>query len=191
MIDFDQALAVPDKLTVLWWDDPALSMVCAKVDDNEFGSKLDAFGKQLIATMNASNGIGLAAPQVGVLKRMFVMMYPDHEELETIVVCNPVLRLSGSTVYGQEGCLSVPGVFEQVARAEHVIMEYSDPLGKNYEALIDKLDARVAQHEFDHLNGIMFFDWKDKRPEYGARMSKQVSKHVLRTWEKEKAKRGR
>ena len=82
-------------------------------------------------------------------------------------------------------------MFEQVARAEHVIMEYSDPLGKNYEALIDKLDARVAQHEFDHLNGIMFFDWKDKRPEYGARMSKQVSKHVLRTWEKEKAKRGR
>lgn len=183
--------AEPGRLEVVIWDDPRLSQICDKVEDNEFGPKLESFGRQLVATMNAKNGIGLAAPQVGVLKRMFVMLFPDHEELEAKVICNPVLCLEGAAKQDREGCLSLPGIFEHVSRAERVTMQYQDPLGKNYEMLlITPLDARVAQHEFDHLNGIMFFDYKDKRDVYGARMSKQVGKNVLRMWEKEKKKRG-
>lgn len=171
-------------LDIVLWDDPRLSQVCEKVEDNEFGPELESFGQQLLVTMDEKNGIGLAAPQVGVLKRMFAMAFPDQEDKPAIVVVNPTLDLRGTATREREGCLSLPGIYEQVARAEQVVMRYFDLQGKEQEMEIDKLDARVAQHEFDHLNGIMFFDYKDKRPTYGERMSKQVSKNVLRQWEK-------
>jgi peptide deformylase len=173
-------------LDILIWDDPRLSAVCEPLHDNEFGPQLEAFGRLLVSTMAEGNGIGLACPQVGVLKRMFVMKFPDHETLQPIVVCNPTVDLGGLVTLGREGCLSLPNIYEQVVRAETVTMRYRDPSGKHLETLLDKLDARVAQHEFDHMNGIMFFNYKDKREKYGARMSKQVSKQTLRRWEKEK-----
>jgi peptide deformylase len=186
-------------LKVVLWDDPTLSKVCDKIEDNEFGQKLEAFGEQLLATMTAHDGLGLAAPQVGVAKRMFVMDLPEHKDLGHIVVCNPVLDLRGTLTYAQEGCLSLPGVYEQVSRAEEVWMQYRTPSGEHREALLTHpLEARVAQHETDHTNGIMFFDFKDKRENffdshgrpYGSRMSKQLSKQVLRNWDKERIKRG-
>jgi peptide deformylase len=173
-----------DKLSLRYWDDPVLSKVCDKIEGSEFGPQLEEFSRQLIATMDASNGVGLAAPQVGVTKRLFVMRFPDHKGAPPIAVCNPVLILSGERLPGQEGCLSLPNIFDQVYRAGHVNMTYTTPSGEAVELLLDMWDARVAQHEFDHLNGIMFFDYKDQRPTYGARMSKQVSKNVLRKWEK-------
>ena len=186
-------------LTIKYWDDPVLSKICDKIEDNEFGPKFEEFGWQLIATMTAKNGIGLAAPQVGVTKRMFAMTFPGLLS-SAIVVCNPVIELSGKTVPGREGCLSLPGVYEQVYRAEIVTMQYSDPLGKQHEVVLaTPIDARIAQHETDHLDGIMFFDYKDKREQYateahpkpwGARMSKQLSKHVMREWEKRKGNNG-
>lgn len=177
-------------LNLKYWDDPALSAVCPKVDDNEFGPKLAEFGQDLIATMEAKGGIGLAAPQVGVLKRVFAMRFPDDESLEPVVVCNPSLRLEGEAWREREGCLSLPGVFEQVARARNVVMQYSSPDGTMYETLLRDWNAKVAQHEADHLDGIMFFDYTDKRPAYGARMSRQMHKQVMRAWDKERAKRG-
>jgi peptide deformylase len=178
-------------LPLRYWDDPVLSTVCDKIGDSEFGSQLEEFGRELIATMSAKNGIGLAAPQVGVTKRMFAMGFPDHRELDAIVVCNPTLVLNGGATAENEGCLSLPDVYQQVYRAASAVMQYQDPTGKHHELpLSTAWDARVAQHEFDHLNGIMFFDYKDKRPTYGARMSKQMSKSVLREWEKTKAKKG-
>src|SRR5271154_2868562 len=188
----DKMIAAAKVLPLRYWADPVLSVVCAKIEDSEFGPQLEEFGRELLATMNDKNGVGLAAPQVGVTKRMFVMMFPDHEEvMKPIVVCNPEIALMGATVPGTEGCLSVPGVRQQVYRAAEVRMEYKDAAGKSYMMpLLTALDARVAQHEFDHLNGIMFFDFKDKRGEYGARMTKQMAKSALRDWEKEKKKRG-
>jgi peptide deformylase len=180
----------PKALPLRYWDDPVLSKVCDKVGDSEFGPQLEEFARQLLVTMDAANGVGLAAPQVGVLKRLFVMRLPDHRDAAPIAVCNPVLVLSGAGLAGQEGCLSLPGIFDQVYRAGHVNMTYTTPSGKPSELSLDMWDARVVQHEFDHLNGIMFFDFRDKRPVYGARMSKQMSKKVLREWEKEKRKRG-
>src|SRR5208337_366208 len=113
-----------DILPLRYWDDPALSKVCDKIEDNEFGPKLVEFGQSLLATMKSRNGIGLAAPQVGVAKRMFVMRFPDHEAMKPFVICNPELRLSGRLVPGREGCLSLPGLFEQVYRAENCILQY-------------------------------------------------------------------
>lgn len=178
-----------EKLAIVLWDDPVLSQMCEKVEDNEFGPKLESFGYQLLAAMDGKNGLGLAAPQVGIAKRMFVMRSPEQEHVPMIVV-NPILDLAGRTVQAREGCLSMPNVFEAVVRAENAVMKFQDIHGHQLELPLVGFGARVAQHEFDHLNGIMFFDYQDKRPEYGARMSKQLSKHVLRTWEKEKKSRG-
>jgi|SRR5208282_3254521 len=192
---------------VRYWDDPVLSVVCPAVEDNEFGPELIQFGLSLLKTMENHNGLGLAAPQVGVAKRIFAMAFPDDEEKyrqwspdgkcpdwrhprKPIVVCNPTLMLDGKTLYEREGCLSLPGIFEQVARAEKVTMQYRQTDGQPQELPLVDLNARVAQHEFDHLNGIMFFNYTDIRTTYGRRMQKQVSKQVLRNWEKEKKRRG-
>jgi peptide deformylase len=89
-------------------------------------------------------------------------------------------------------------VFEQVYRAEGVVLQYRNPSGVGVEIVLPTpMNARVAQHETDHLNGIMFFNWQDKREDYvtsahpqpwGARMSKNLSKGVVERWEKEKKK---
>jgi peptide deformylase len=163
-----------DKLTILLWDDPKLSAICTALEDNEFGPALETFGQQMVAAMDERNGVGLAAPQVGVLQRMFVMRFPDHKNAPPIAVCNPVLVLSGETLQGREGCLSLPEIFQVVERSSHVNMTYREPSGKPVELLLDLWDARVAQHEFDHTLGIMFFD----------RMSRQMRRTVLREWEK-------
>jgi peptide deformylase len=187
--DFDKMVAAAKVLPLRYWDDPVLSEVCTKIADNEFGPQLEEFGRELIATMRDKNGVGLAAPQVGVTKRMFAMLFPSSDKLQPIVVCNPVLKLSGAAVSGREGCLSLPNIWEQVVRAESATMEYRDPSGKRIEILLPAAwDARVAQHEYDHLDGIMFFDCKNKRPDYGVRMSRQMSRSTLREWDKIKDK---
>ena len=168
------------ELDILFWDNPKLFVVCDKIEDNEFGPELQVFGKQLITTMEARNGIGLAAPQVGILKRMFVMRFPDHEGLKPEIVCNPTFEFSVATLYEREGCLSLPSVFEQVTRSANVVMQYRDPLGVMKELPLSNFNARVAQHEADHLDGKMFFD----------RMSRQLHRDVLRRWKKEKKRRG-
>src|SRR5271156_2077139 len=106
----DKMMAAAKVLPLRYWDDPILSVVCDKIGDSEFGPQLEEFGRELVATMNDANGVGLAAPQVGVAKRMFVMLFPDHEAMKPIVVCNPTLRLEGKATAENEGCLSVPGV---------------------------------------------------------------------------------
>lgn len=168
-------------LDLRYWNDPVLSSICEPVRESEFGSKLEEFGIELISTMDTHKGLGLAAPQVGVTKRLFVMHLPKWG-VSPIVVCNPTLKIYGPILYLQEGCLSVPEVFEQVARQQSITMRFFWPSGKEDELQLDDMDARIAQHEADHLDGIMFFDRR--------RMSKQMSKAVIRAWEKQKVKLG-
>ncbi len=160
-------------LTITLWDNPILKKVAEPVADSAFGSQLEAFGQEMIETMLAKKGIGLAGPQVGVSNRIFVMTFPDNETMKPVVVVNPELKLSGWFKYEREGCLSFPGLFEQVERRADVVMQYKNPIGESLECVLANWDARVAQHEFDHLNGIMFFD----------RMSRQMRKHLLKQWE--------
>ena len=94
------------------------------------------------------------------------MTFPDDEKRSPVVVCNPSLTLSGRLMPAQEGCLSLPGVFEQVYRAAEAWMTWRDPLGSWHEEPLTGYAARVAQHEADHLDGIMFFNWRDRREGY-------------------------
>lgn len=170
-----------DNLQMRYWDDPVLSTVCDPVRDTEFGSKLEKFASQLLTTMNSYKGIGLAAPQVGILSRIFIMHFPEAVKnnklvAPPLVVCNPTLQFSGKSTFEQEGCLSLPLLFEQVERSQYVTMRYFTVLGEEREIELKDMDARVAAHEADHLNGIMFFDRRY--------MSKQVQKNLLRKWEK-------
>jgi peptide deformylase len=163
-------------LKIVLWADPILKKIAEPVADSAFGQTLEDFGRQMIETMQAYNGLGLAGPQVGVSNRIFVMTFPDHKERKPLVVVNPVLKLSGATLYQYEGCLSFPGLQEQVPRSAEVVMEYQDPLeGEWNEYTLANWDARVSAHEFDHCNGVMFFD----------RMSRQMRKALLRQWEEQ------
>jgi peptide deformylase len=167
-------------LKITLWDDPVLKKIAEPVADSAFGPELEAFGQEMLETMKAcGNGVGLAGPQVSVSNRIFVMKFPEDENRAPIVIVNPVIKLSGWLTYEREGCLSFPGIYEQVERNADVVMQYRNPIGEAMEIHLTKWDARVAQHEFDHLNGIMFFD----------RMSRQVRKRLLREWEETRGKR--
>jgi peptide deformylase len=123
--------------------------------------------KELVSAMYIkcpeSNGIGLAAPQVGISKRLFVVVVPestDDEGNKTAgfkeVFINPVIVDSTGSCKMEEGCLSVPGIFEIVQRPETVEVEYTDIEGKRLRGSFSGLLARVIQHENDHLDGILF-----------------------------------
>lgn len=165
-------------LTLRYWDDPCLSTMCSKIEDNEFGPQLEEFGQDLIATMIKNKGVGLAAPQVGVTKRVFAMQqYPENSgDPRTIVVCNPELNLSGVMELGQEGCLSLPGIYSQVNRSTSLTMRYFTLLGEEKTLALYGLAARISQHENDHLDGIVF----------PFRLSRQSRRHALAQWNKVK-----
>lgn len=117
----------------------------ANVDDS-----IRNFAKQMIETMRAVNGIGLAAPQVGVLKHIIVV---DHHG-EPIVMINPVItKLSEEQVEMEEGCLSCPDVFKMISRPESLSVKYRDFDGKPHFERYSGLTARIIQHEILHLYG--------------------------------------
>jgi peptide deformylase len=126
--------------------------------------RIDADLKQLIrsmfALMYATNGIGLAANQVAVPQRFFIMNATGSatEPAAELVFLNPeIVRRKGSAE-SEEGCLSLPGLYGQVRRAEKVVINAFDLEGQEFELELDDLEARVVQHENDHLDGVLFFD---------------------------------
>ena len=119
----------------------------------------------LFETLGKEGGIGLAAPQIGVLKRVFVMdTNPVEETDEPIqrfkrVVINPqIIKQTIETSMYSEGCLSIPGIYEDVVRPRKVLVNYLDESLNQIEREIDGMEARIFQHEFDHLDGILFVD---------------------------------
>jgi peptide deformylase len=139
--------------------DPRLTTRCAPVEriDAELLQLLD----DMVETMYAAPGIGLAAPQVGVLKRAFVADVAEDEprERKPLVVINPeILWRSPSESVFEEGCLSLPKQFGEVSRADQVRVRYLDRDGETREIAADGLLARCLQHEIDHLDGILFVD---------------------------------
>ena len=109
-------------------------------------------------TMHASNGVGLAAPQVGVLRRMFVVQVDDEMLYELI---NPEIVETDGDQYGEEGCLSVPGYVGLVHRPEHVRIKGLDRNGQPVEYEGEGLLARAFMHEYDHLDGVLYTDKAD------------------------------
>lgn len=142
---------------ILEMPDPRLTRAAAPVErlDDELQRLLD----DMLETMHAAPGIGLAAPQVGVLKRVFVADLGEEGERAPLFVINPELvwRSEASTV-AEEGCLSLPQQYGEVARASEVRVRYLDREGAEREIAADGLLARCLQHEMDHLDGILFTD---------------------------------
>ena len=125
----------------------------------KFDDELRKFAEAMIVTMRDERGIGLAAPQVGVSKRIIVIDKSFGEaENDFMVLFNPeILETWGETTM-QEGCLSVPGVYEDLTRPERIRARYRDVDGAMRKIDADGLLARVIQHEIDHLNGVLFVD---------------------------------
>lgn len=140
--------------------DVVLRQKCDAVAD--ITPELQATLDEMTQMMRAQNGVGLAAPQVGILQRFIVMMDPDTEVVYKMI--NPrIVAHSAETVNMEEGCLSVLGpdnlpVFAHVTRPASVTVEWTDETGEPRAAEMSGVPARIVQHETDHLDGILFID---------------------------------
>ena len=125
--------------------------------DNELRLLLD----DMLETMYSAPGIGLAAVQVGILKRLIVIdISKDKEKKNPIFLINPeIISKSKNTSIYEEGCLSLPGHFAEIERPEECKIKYIDYDGKKKEMKANGLLATCIQHEIDHLNGILFIDY--------------------------------
>lgn len=113
---------------------------------------------QMSKEMQRASGIGLAAPQLGQLKRI-IIIHPGEER--PLALVNPEIIESEGTQLGQEGCLSIPGLYGDVLRADRVVVRAHDARGRLMEYEMAGLPSRVVQHEIDHLDGVLFIDKVD------------------------------
>lgn len=133
-------------------DDPALRKVCRPV--TEFNERLWQLLDDMADTMHQAEGVGLAGPQVGVLRRVFVMDLGDG----VIEAVNPEILSTHGKQTGQEGCLSFPNQWDDITRPKRVKFKAQDRFGKWYIMTGEDLMARCICHETDHLDGIVFLD---------------------------------
>ena len=127
---------------------------------NKINQSIRDLAQEMVQTMYAEQGIGLAAPQVGVNKQMLVIdCDPQNTATPPLVLINPEIQgYSQELARGEEGCLSIPGVFLDVVRPEAIQVKYKDEFGRPQKMKASGLLARVIQHEIDHLEGILFVD---------------------------------
>ena len=117
--------------------------------------------EEMVRIMVNSDGIGLAAPQVGLLKRLFVVKAPEEEPR---VFINPqILATSLETSIYEEGCLSIPGVYADLERSSVIQVQAWNERGRRFNIEADKMLARIILHENDHLNGVLFIDHLSQR----------------------------
>ncbi len=143
---------------ILRWPDPRLSQVCAPVDT--VTDAVRSLAADMLETMYAAPGRGLAAPQVGVLLRLFVMDPTWREgDPRPLVVLNPSLSSEGDELLtNAEGCLSLPGILAEVTRPAAVRMRWTGLDGAPHEARFTGFGAICVQHEADHLDGVVTLD---------------------------------
>lgn len=145
-------------LKVLHYPDPRLKLKSEPVTD--FGPKMQRFFDDMIETMHVEDGVGLAAPQVGVRQRLLIAC-PTMKKGEEFVIINPVIESSHGREKGMEGCLSLPGINGEVVRAKKIKLRFQDRTGRTMLADIKDFFARIIQHEMDHLDGILLIDRLD------------------------------
>jgi len=171
------------KRPILIHPDPRLKKVCDPVPavDDALRAVID----DMFETMYAAPGIGLAAPQIGLNQRVLVMDVADREAGETgepIAMVNPeVLWTSEEEVVRQEGCLSIPDVYYDIARPERVRVAFLDREGAAVERDFDGIEATCVQHEIDHLNGRLFID-------YLGAMKRQLVTQKMKKLKRERAR---
>lgn len=116
--------------------------------------------KNMLWLMRTNRGLGLAAPQVGISKRIVVWVDQDREKQTAI---NPVIVSSRGKIKIKEGCLSLPNIQREIQRKRVVVIEALDENGKRFKQKLENIDAVIVQHEIDHLNGITILDSAKKR----------------------------
>ncbi len=134
---------------------------------------------RMFASMYAAPGIGLAAPQVGTLLRLFVVdLMPDNKPQPMVLINPEIVAASKETAIREEGCLSLPGQYAEVERPAHVVIRYEDETGARRQGEAEGLLGACLQHEIDHLDGILFVDHLSalKRNIILRRLAKEIRK---------------
>ena len=146
----------PDQLKIVSYPDPVLRQKAEPVE--EITDETRAVAQRMLELMHEAPGVGLAAPQVGLSWRMFVVN-ATGDPADDHVFINPELVNPGRTLEDdEEGCLSLPGIRAEIRRPKQVTIRATDLEGKAIELTSDDFDARVWQHEFDHLDGVLIID---------------------------------
>jgi len=144
-------------LTIISCLDPLLRKKCQRVDNID--DSLITITEDMIETMYDASGLGLAANQIGLSSNLFVIdVGIAQEKRDPTVIINPVITASEDEVMGEEGCLSIPDIFAEIKRAQHVEVKGYDLNGNEVRYEAEGILARAFQHEMDHLQGGLFWD---------------------------------
>lgn len=145
-------------LSILQYPHPQLRE--PNVDVTKFDEELRSVVKNMFDVMYATDGMGLAAPQVGINKRLMVFNADDRmDKAEECVFVNPsIISRSSQSKLGEEGCLSFPMIYGWVERHTKIAVSYQDLDGKKFEQVLSGKPAVIFQHEYDHLDGVLFID---------------------------------
>ncbi|ADK80781.1 peptide deformylase [Sediminispirochaeta smaragdinae] len=127
----------------------------------EVDESIRRLADDMIVTMHEDDGVGLAAPQIGVLKRLFVCHV--RGDVPRVFINPEIIGTSQEQVRYEEGCLSIPGIYADVLRPESIQVQAIDENGKAFKLAAEGLLARVIQHEMDHLKGVLFIDHLEER----------------------------
>lgn len=157
--------------------DDVLRKVATPVDPLEIDDKMRSLLKEMFRAMIKANGVGLAAPQIGLSKRFFVVIADDN--VRRVFINPQIISTSPSLVDYDEGCLSIPGINARVRRSDRVTVQSLNEKGKPFTLDASGLLARVILHEYDHLDGILFID----------RLGEQKAKRLTEKFLKAQAKR--
>jgi len=161
-----------------------LRQVAVPVKEEEINDEFRSLIAEMFETMDAANGVGLAAPQVNINKRFFVLMADD--DVRRVFINPQIISTSGDLVDYEEGCLSIPKIYEVIKRPSKVTVQALDENGKKFTIEAEGLLARIIQHEYDHLEGIVFIDKGD--PDFAKQTEEIMQKRSKRYLEKIKEK---
>ena len=162
-----------------------LRQKCVPVTAEEINDDMRRLFDEMFETMISANGVGLAAPQVGIAKRFFVIMVDD--EVRRVFINPEIIKTSAERADYEEGCLSIPGVYESITRPTKISVTALNEYGKRFTLEdVDGLLARVIQHENDHLEGVLYIDRGDRQ--FAEDTVAQFKKRAERAAKKEAAR---
>ena len=152
-------------LPIYIYGHPVLRKVTRDIDPNNYPN-LKELIDNMFETMYKAEGVGLAAPQVGLEDRVFVVdlspladeEHPEFKDMKKVFINAHITELGGDMVIAEEGCLSIPGIHEKVTREDEIRIKYLDENLQAHDQMYKGYLARVIQHEYDHLDGILFTD---------------------------------
>ncbi len=161
-----------------------LRQKCVPVEPSEINDEMRALFDEMFETMDDAQGVGLAAPQVGISKRFFVITVEDG--VRRVFINPQIIFTSNDLCDYEEGCLSLPGFEENIRRPSKVTVSALNESGKPFTLEAEGLLARCIQHENDHLDGIVYIDRGD--PEFAAKVTAQMKKRLERAQKQEAEK---